>query len=120
MKINLKVSFLFLAFFPHLTWANEAESIPVQGICEELRKGASWTVIQYFNGVTKDEQYINIDRVLPIEESPDENKIYKGFTDTVYQNIPFVQNIDQRNWYEDQFSDGIYKLCIEKYTNLKH
>ncbi len=119
MKINLNVSFLFLAFFPHLTWAIEAESIPVQGICEELRKGASWTVIQYFNGVTRDEQYINIDRVLPIEESPVENKIYKGFTDTVYQNIPFVQNIDQRNWYEDQFSEGIYKMCIDKYTSLK-
>ena len=119
MKINFKAGFLFFALFPSFTWANEAEAIPVQGICEELRKGASWTVVQYFNGVTKDEQYINIDRVLPIEESPDENKIYKGLTDTVYQNIPFVQNIDQRDWYEDQFSEGIYKMCIDKYTSLK-
>ena len=78
MKINFKAGFLFFALFPSFTWANEAEAIPVQGICEELRKGASWTVVQYFNGVTKDEQYINIDRVLPIEESPDENKIYKN------------------------------------------
>lgn len=116
----MKYFLLLGLIFPCSVFADkQADTQQINRICSELKTGASWIVKQYFNGVTLEQQYIMINQIIPIDTAPVENEIYKGLTDTVYRNFPYVQNIDQRNWYEDQFSEGIYKMCIDKYATLK-
>lgn len=110
-----KILLLWVALSSVANASSDISNMSIQEKCSAWKNRSGQIVVEYFSGVTRDEQYSLIDKIA----GSGENAALKKMIDSVYDNIPFVQNIDQRNWYEKQYAESVYEMCIDKYVNAK-
>ncbi len=108
-----------LLFFPLVAYAEiDIATMSIDEKCQIWKKRATEIVDEYFEGVTKDEQYKIIDDITTDEDEA-ENKFLKAQIDGVYDHIPFVQSKTMRDLYREAYANEIYKFCIDKYVKSK-
>ena len=53
------------------------------------------------------------------KSDPEIELIMKKQVDGVYDHIPFVQNIEMRDYFQEGYAREIYKTCINRYVTEK-
>jgi len=85
--------------------------------CKVWEKRASDLVFEYFDGVSREDQYKKIN--IAAKSDPEIELIMKKQVDGVYDHIPFVQNIEMRDYFQKGYAKEIYKVCINRYVAEK-
>ena len=107
-----------LLFFPLVAYAEiDIATMSIDEKCQIWKKRASDLVFEYFDGVTREEQYKKID--IAAKSDPEIELIMKKQVDGVYDHIPFVQNIEMRDYFQEGYAREIYKTCINRYVTEK-
>lgn len=107
-----------LLFFPLVAYAEiDIATMSIDEKCQIWKKRASDLVFEYFDGVTREEQYRKVDDIA--KGDAESSKFMKAQIDGVYHNIPFVQSIELRDVYQTVYANEIYKFCIDKYVKSK-
>lgn len=95
----------------------QVSAMSIDEKCKAWEKRASDLVFEYFDGVSREDQYKKID--IAAKSDPEIELIMKKQVDGVYDHIPFVQNIEMRDYLQEGYAKEVYKVCINRYISEK-
>ena len=95
----------------------QVSAMSIDEKCKVWEQRASDLVFEYFDGVSREDQYKKID--IAAKSDPEIELIMKKQVDGVYDHIPFVQNIEMRDYFQKGYAKEIYKTCINRYVTEK-
>lgn len=95
----------------------QVSTMSIDEKCRVWEKRAGDLVFEYFDGVSREDQYKKIN--IAAKSDPEIELIMKKQVDGVYDHIPFVQNIEMRDYFQEGYAKEIYKSCITRYVTEK-
>ena len=113
-----KLLSIIVLFTPTALLADtQISAMSIDEKCKVWEQRASDLVFEYFDGVSREYQYKKID--IAAKSDPEIELIMKKQVDGVYDHIPFVQNIEMRDYFQEGYAKEIYKTCINRYVTEK-
>ena len=113
-----KLLIIVVLFAPTALLAEtQVSAMSIDEKCKAWEKRASDLVFEYFDGVSREDQYKKID--IAAKNDPEIELIMKTQVDGVYDHIPFVQNIEMRDYFQEGYAKEVYKDCINRYISEK-
>lgn len=113
-----KLLIIAVLFAPTALFADtQVSAMSIDEKCKAWEKRASNLVFEYFNGVPREDQYKKIN--IAAKNDPEIELIMKTQVDGVYDHIPFVQNIEMRDYFQEGYAKEVYKVCIDRYISEK-
>ena len=87
---------------------------------KSVRYGKKERVIWYLSTLMVSHAKNSIKKIdIAVKSDPEIELIMKKQVDGVYDHIPFVQNIEMRDYFQEGYAREIYKTCINRYVTEK-